>query len=127
MGKERFDKILIEAVDEGLSSLGESSKRAIYFHLKESFDVEIEEIPCKVEVFTNAIEKIFGVGADYLEILIMKRLRKKIEGVLQSDAFKNFTFAEYVAAAKQQLRGGKKPMKGAKEMYPCKESELEAG
>lgn len=126
MHEERFEKVLIEAVDEGLSSLGESSKRAIYFHLKESFNVEREEIPHKVEVFIDALEEIFGGGADFLEILIMKRLRKKIEGVLQSDTFTNFTFAEYVAAVKQHVREGKKSKKIAKGTFPCEGPEVEA-
>ena len=118
MQKERFEKILVEAVDEGLSSLGQSSKRAIYFHLRESFNVEKEDIPWKVDAFTDAMEKIFGGGADFLEILIMKRLCKKIQGVLQSDAFTNFTFAEYVAAAREHHLEGKGLKKLAERTRP---------
>ncbi|MGB9135426.1 MAG: hypothetical protein WCC63_07605, partial [Candidatus Bathyarchaeia archaeon] len=71
MPERDFEKILLEAVDEGLSSLGESSKLAVYFHLQENFDVKKEEISRNVEAFAEAIEKIFGQGANYLEILIM--------------------------------------------------------
>jgi hypothetical protein len=104
LSKRDFEKLLLEAVDEGLSSLGQSSKRAIYFHLEEGFKVKREEIPCKVEVFTEAIEKMFGVGADYLEVLIMKRLHEKIGGVLDSNEIATFTFAEYIEAVKRNLR-----------------------
>jgi hypothetical protein len=72
--KRDFEKLLLEAVDEGLSSLGETSKIAIYFHLKKSFNIKKKEIPYKIEAFAKGIEKIFGLGANFLEILIMKQL-----------------------------------------------------
>jgi len=95
-----FDKILLEAVDEQLASLGESSKQALYFHLERGFNIRKKEIPKKTEAFVNAMEKIFGMGADYLEILIMKKLHEKIGGDIKlTDS--DLTFIEYVEAAKQ--------------------------
>lgn len=103
MQKRNFEKLLMEAVDEGLSSVGESPRRAIYFHLERSFDIKKEEIPKKVEVFEDAIEKIFGFGADFLEILIMKRLFEKIGGAFELKEASDFAFSEYVNMAKQHL------------------------
>jgi len=73
-----FKKLLLEAIDETLSSLGDSSKRAIYFYLERNFSIEKQDIPNKIEEFTNAIENIFGNGAKILEIQIMKRLYKNV-------------------------------------------------
>ncbi len=98
-----FEKILLEAVDEGLSSLGESSKLAVYFHLQENFNVKKEEIPCNVEAFADAMERIFGQGANFLEILIMKRLHEKIQGASKLEDSADFTFTEYVASARRDL------------------------
>lgn len=68
MPRKDFDKLLLEAVDEGLSSLGESPGQAIYFYLKERFNVKKQEIPHKIEAFADGIEKIFGLGANFLKI-----------------------------------------------------------
>lgn len=103
MPERDFEKILLEAVDEGLSSLGESSKLAVYFHLQENFDVKKEEISRNVEAFADAMEKIFGQGANYLEILIMKRLHEKIQGAPKLEDSADFTFAEYIASARRDL------------------------
>jgi len=101
--KRDFDRLLREAVDEGLSSLAESLRQSIYFHLEKSFNIKKQEIPYKIKDFACAIEKIFGSGADFLEILIMKRLYEKIGGVFEWSESTNFEFTEYVAAAKRSF------------------------
>jgi len=99
--KGGFERLLLEAVDEGLSSLGESSKQAVYFHLKIGFNLKRHEIPYKIEDFADAIEKIFGLGASFLEILIMKRLYEKVGQPLKLQVSKDFTFTEYVAVVRR--------------------------
>jgi len=103
LSKNDFDKLLLEAVDEGLSSLGESAKQAVYFHLEKGFDIEKEEIPSKIENFVNAFENIFGLGANFLEIQIMRRLYEKVGGSVQLSDSKDFTFTEYVTAARRSF------------------------
>ena len=100
MYRRDFEKLLLEAVDEQLGSLGESSKQALYFHLERGFNIKRNEIPKKTEAFVDAMGKIFGQGADYLEILIMKRLHSKI-GLDVRLSNPNLTFAEYVKAARR--------------------------
>jgi len=95
-----FEKLLLEAVDEQLTSLGESSRQALYFHLERGFNIKKQEIPRKTEAFVDAMEKIFGQGADYLEILIMKRLHSKM-GLDVKLSKTNLTFIEYIEAAKR--------------------------
>ena len=101
MYRRDFERLLLEAVDEQLTSLGESSKQALYFHLERGFNIKKQEIPQKPEAFVDAMERIFGQGADYLEILIMKRLHSKIGLDVRLSA-PNLTFIEYVAAAKRR-------------------------
>ena len=101
MYRRDFEKLLLEAVDEQLTSLGESSKQALYFHLERGFNIKKQDIPEKTEAFVNAMERIFGQGADYLEILIMKRLHSKI-GLDVRLSTPNLTFIEYVEAAKRR-------------------------
>ncbi len=100
MHRRDFERILLEAVDEQLTSLGESSKQALYFHLERGFNIKRHEIPKKTEAFASAMEKIFGQGANFLEILIMKRLHEKIGHNVKLRS-SSLTFIEYVEAAKQ--------------------------
>ena len=96
-----FEELLLEAIDEGLSLLGETPKEAVYFHLEKTFKINRLDIPYKIEEFTDAIEKIFGTGAKILEIQIMKCLFKKVGYKLKHHPKqKNLTFTEYVIAVK---------------------------
>ncbi|MGQ9624277.1 MAG: hypothetical protein ACUVT9_02785 [Candidatus Bathycorpusculaceae bacterium] len=103
MGTKAFDKILLEAVDEALASLGDSAKQAIYFHLESKFKISKDEVPSNVDVFANGLEKIFGAGAKFLEILIMKKLYEKVGSPLEWDSSKELEFANYVEAAKRSF------------------------
>lgn len=90
MTKSDFGNILLSAVDESLSSLGESSKQAIFFHLEASFQIKKESIPAKLAEFRKALEGIFGPGAPYLERAIAKRLHEKLGLELQDSECVNF-------------------------------------
>jgi hypothetical protein len=97
----KFEEVLLEAIDEGLSLLGESSKQAIYFHLEKTFKMNRVDIPYRIEEFTDAIEKIFGTGAKILEIQIMKCLFNKVGYTFRYyPRQKSLTFTEYIAAVK---------------------------
>ena len=78
MPPKNFSEMLLAAVEESLSSLGDSPKQAILFHLEASFQIKKEHIPENITEFTKALEKIFGPGASYLENLIVKRLHEKL-------------------------------------------------
>lgn len=104
-----FDRLLLEAVDEALSSIGESSKLAIYFHLEKGFNIKKQEIPRKISEFAAAIEKIFGLGASFLEILIMKSLYRKVNKKVQLARPEDFEFTTYIATSRESFleEGGK--------------------
>jgi len=36
----RYEKVFIEAVDDGLSILGESAKKSVYFHLERIYGIK---------------------------------------------------------------------------------------
>jgi hypothetical protein len=118
-----FEKLLVEAVDEALTSLGESSKQAIYFHLDENFSIKKDEIPCKIENFAKAIEKTFGFGAEFLEVLIMKHLCRKVGTAFECHESKDFTFIQYVTAAKRSFE--QKSTETTEEIVECGEIELD--
>ena len=101
MSPANFEKILLVAVEEGLSSLGDSSKHAIFFHLEASFKVKKDNIPTNLTEFAKALEKIFGPGASYLEKLIVKRLYEKLG--LEFKEVERWNFLEYVNNVKKCL------------------------
>jgi hypothetical protein len=95
-----FKKLLLEAIDKGLSSLGDSAKQAIYFYLKRTFSIEKLDIPNKIGEFTTAIEEIFGLGAKILEIQIIKCLYEKVGYDFKYFPEKDdLLFTKYVEAA----------------------------
>ncbi len=115
--KLSFNKILLEAIDEALSSLGESVKTSIYFHLEETFNIKRREIPLRINDFSNALERIFGIGARHLEILFMKNLYAKIGVTSKWPAYKwpvckwiipDVTFQECVDLMKRNFEDANK-------------------
>jgi hypothetical protein len=99
-----FQNLFLEAVDGALSSLGDSARQAIYFYLETRFKVPRGEIPSRLEDFENGLEKIFGAGTKFLEILIMKRLYETMEPRRRSmkwEEGKEFKFVDYVKATEQ--------------------------
>lgn len=72
-------KTLLDAVDSGLLVLGENSRKAIYFHLEKTFKIKREEIALKFEEFKEALEDIFGPGAEIIKTAIMKELRTMLD------------------------------------------------
>ena len=103
MARKTFDNVLLGAVDEALASLGDSAKQAIYFHLEDKFKIARNEIPYRLEDFADGLEKIFGLGARFIEILVMKQLHEGIGRPLEWDESKELVFVEYVAAVKRSF------------------------
>jgi hypothetical protein len=109
---ERFEQILLQAIDEALVSLGENVKTSIYFHLEESLKVRRQDIPYKIDAFSDALERIFGPGARHLEILFIKSLHAKLgvtckwpvhEWPLSKWIVPEMTFQEYVRFIQQNF------------------------
>src|SRR3990170_6403266 len=102
-----FSRILVESIDEPLSAIGEDVKVSVYFHLENKFGIKKHEIPQNIDGFSGALERIFGLGARYLEIMFMKNLHGKIGIVCKWDSpewvIPEVTFQEYVNLMKQKF------------------------
>jgi len=111
LADKRFQKLFLDAIDGAFSSLGDSARQSIYFHLETKFKVPKEQIPRRVEDFESGLENIFGVGTKFLEILIMKKLYEGLEPkgkTLRWDEGKEFKFSEYVKTAEDTFYKRKK-------------------
>lgn len=110
MTEKAFQKSFLEAVDAAFLSLGESAKQSIYFHLESKFRLSRDDIPCRLEDFDAGLEKIFGAGARFLEVLIMKELHENMGpavGTMKWKEKKEFKFVDYVKTAEQSYSGRK--------------------
>lgn len=68
--------IVLDIVDEALEPLGETSKRVIFWHLENRYNVSRRDIPHKPEEFLAALREMFGAGAKILEQRMINALRE---------------------------------------------------
>ena len=84
---QEFNEALLEAIDYAFSSLGESCRRALYFHLKKTFRLPGRQIPERLDEFDEALKTIFKRGAAFLEKLVLRRLCEMLEvSAVEDDA-----------------------------------------
>jgi len=106
---ENFDQMLLEAIDQGLSGLGGAGKASIYIHLEGLYNIRKQEIPNKLDDFSNALQRIFGLGARHLEILIMKNLHEKVGCLCKLDnpswLAPDLTFTKYIEQMRLSYKG----------------------
>ena len=106
-----FNELLVEAIDSGLSSLGESPKAAIYFLLESKFGIQKHEIPNKLEAFSRALEKVFKDGTQCLVGLFLKNLNEKAGGAMNQTAVllsgKKLSFQKCIELAKSEFEKGR--------------------
>ena len=108
---EKFEDVLQGSIDEAFSSLGEPVRTAIYFNLEHKFLIARQEIPSRIEDFSDALERIFGLGAKHLELLIMKNLYEKVKCFYRWEGpnwlVPDLTFKEYVELMRVSFDGDK--------------------
>jgi len=74
---KKFDKLLIESVEEALDILGESTKRTLLYFLRQSCKVESAEE--KTAIIIDNIRELFGeAGSSFLESRIIRILYEKV-------------------------------------------------
>jgi hypothetical protein len=73
-----FNNLLIEAIDEVLSSLGQPIKNHVYIRLQEDFSLAKNDIPEQIELFSEFLTRTFGPSASFIQIKIMKAFNAKL-------------------------------------------------
>jgi len=98
-----FEAAVVQAVNDILSTLGENAKETIYSHLKNSYGINKEEIPSKIEAFANAIEETFGVVGKLIEIKIIERLHSQYKDFRYAPKNGKLDFVKYVTTLRNHL------------------------
>ena len=110
--EKKFAVILLDAIDVAFTALGQNVKTSIYFHLETKFGLPKQDIPDRVEDFTDALDRIFGQASTQLEILIMKNLNEKVncnyEWVGPKWLVPDLTFKKYLKLVKLCIEGAGK-------------------
>lgn len=92
-----FEILFMEAVDEGLSFLGESGRHMVFYHLERNYSIKRHEIPKNPEAFIAGLERIFGAGASVLKKMILKSMYSKLG--LKYEEKEGRTFTDYLKEA----------------------------
>ena len=117
---EEFDRLLLESIDEALTSLGETVRNSIYKHLQDDFGIKQSEIPAEIFDFSDIMHKIFGLGATRLEIKFMMNLNSKIKieinwpetnGPCSKWLITEISFTEYIANMRKNYADVEKSFK----------------
>src|SRR3972149_8312295 len=85
-----------KAVDDSLSSFGDSFKQVIYFQLENTFHIKKQEIPQRIDEFAAAMEEMFGIGAALIEMKILKALHDQVHGFVHFPRGDDLVFTDYV-------------------------------
>jgi hypothetical protein len=93
--EDEFEKLLIKTIDTQLKQVfGETGTSVIYNYFQSAFSLRQEEIPKKLEVFAEGLDKFLSSGAKVVEKVILDGLYSDFGQEFQ---FKEgYTFADYV-------------------------------
>ena len=72
------DKIVREVIEKGLDSLGQSPKQAVWFCLEKDLGVDREKLHENLKTFEEALQKLFGIGYNFLKTLFMRYLQEAV-------------------------------------------------
>jgi len=103
-----FNKLLVESIDDVLSSLGEPVKNQLYIRLEEDFSIQKNQIPEQIFLFSEFLIRTFGSSASFIQIKIMKafnaKLATKAALSLQPIAlFDDISFVSYIQEMRDNI------------------------
>jgi len=102
-GENKFNKTIIDSVDNSFSSFHNLDKQEIYFNLEKTFKIAKKDIPWKIKGFANALEKMFGAGAKVIEIKIIEAIHDKLKDFRFFPAKNDISFEEYLTSVRNFL------------------------
>lgn len=76
------EMVILQSVEESLSSLGQSTKSVLYYHLSNAYNLRRMDIPARFDDFMEALEAIIGSGAKHLEVSIISNIYRKFNDAM---------------------------------------------
>jgi uncharacterized protein (UPF0262 family) len=99
--ESRFDKVLLDAVDEGFTRVSNGAKDVVYYLIEKDYRIKRDDVPCRIMAFQKALVGLFGEGAEIVETQISMALSKRLGLNFQEGS--NRTLATLVCVAKQHF------------------------
>ena len=78
--QDKFEESVLECVDRGLDAVGDSTKKVLYWQMKQGNNLERSDIVQKHKVFLWALRSMFGSGSKYLESHILTEIKVSFGG-----------------------------------------------
>lgn len=98
-----FDESIIEAIDVRLKQIfGDVGTMAIYNYLQSALSLPQEEIPGKLEIFAEGLDRFLSSGSKVVEKVILDGLYSNFGQKFEFK--KGYNFVDYVNELKTTLR-----------------------
>jgi len=94
------DEMVLQIVEKGFSSLGETPTQATWFCLEKDFNFNKQTVSENLGQFQEALQKLFGSGSNFLDALFCDYL----EDATGEDLSKYSSFSECVTALREKKR-----------------------
>lgn len=102
--EDKFEESVLECVDRGLDAVGESTKKVLYWQMKQGNNLERSEIVQKHKEFLWALRSMFGNGSKYLESHILTEIKVAFGGEPEVSGTK--TLEEALNVLRTKIRNG---------------------
>ena len=96
-----FNQLLLEAIDDSLSVLGEEPKEALYQYLLTMHSLNREDIPDKLGEFSGGLKKALGGASSVIQRIILRKLFQKLGSNFRDSP--ELEFVDHVRDAKRRF------------------------
>ena len=96
-----FSQLLLEAIDDSLSILGDEPKRALYQYLATMHSLQREEIPDRLEEFSNGLKRALGGASSVIQRIILRKLFQKLGSTFRES--QDSEFSDYIRDARRRF------------------------
>ena len=96
-----FNQLLLEAIDDSLSVLGEEPKGALYQYLLTMHSLNREDIPDKLGEFSGGLKKALGGASSVIQRIILRKLFQKLGSNFRESP--ELEFVDHVRDAKRRF------------------------
>lgn len=86
------NEMILRVIENGLDALGNSPKQAIWIFLENDYNVNRDDLPENIKAFSEGLQKIFGLGYKFLDVLFCHYLQEETGREFPE----NLTFVEIV-------------------------------
>jgi hypothetical protein len=98
MNSYNIDELITDAIEKGLSALGDNPKQATWFCLEKEFKITKQNAHSNLPKLHEGLTRLFGLGYSFLDMLFRKYLSESTG----EDLVKFSSFTECVEALRRK-------------------------